>query len=100
MARGRATFELSCGECHTTSELSGDDFDWTWRRQTAWQLFKSVSATMPEDDPGGLSRDAYVDVVAFVLSLNGYASGGVDLVVSEASLSEIALGRGAPRRRK
>ncbi len=39
--RGRDSFVMSCEECHSSSEFRGDDFEWTWRRQTVWNFGSS-----------------------------------------------------------
>ena len=53
--RGRVAYDASCVECHATSEFQGAEFEWTWRRQTAWQLYRQITTTMPESKPGGLT---------------------------------------------
>ena len=92
--RGRARYGESCSECHSLSEFRGSDFDWKWRRQTAWDLYQDVAETMPEDKPGKLSPGTYVDIVAYMLSLNGYQIGSEDLPATEEAMSAIALGTG------
>ena len=93
--RGRESYREACGECHTLSEFRGTDFEWTWRRQTAWNLFSEVSSTMPEDKPGQLSPETYADIVAYLLNLNDYQVGSVELSPSQEALSAIPLGAGA-----
>ena len=81
------------------SEFRGDDFEWTWRRQTAWQLYKSISSTMPESDPGGLEREVYADIVAYLLSVNEYQAGSDELEPTEEALAAIPLGAGVDKTR-
>jgi len=96
-ARGETAFAASCAECHALSELQGPDFEVRWRRQTAWHLFREVSATMPEDRPGRLATATYADIIAFILSLNGYQQGSLDLPPEREALEAIPLGAGARR---
>lgn len=91
-ARGRAAFRQSCAVCHATADFRGRDFAWRWRRQTAWDLYRRIATTMPFNDPGGLPEQAYTDVTAYILSLNGYPSGMTELIASERAMAAIALG--------
>ncbi len=93
--RGRQAFTEVCSECHSSSEFRGRDFEFTWRRRTAWDLYRELRRTMPEDFPGALPPQTYVDVIAYVLEINDYALGGVELVPDEASLRRVLLGPGA-----
>ncbi len=98
-ARGRRGFRQVCGECHSASEFRGPDFEWQWRRQTVWDLFRNVVRTMPEDDPGGLTDQTYSDVIAYILQLNEYASGDAELVPSQEAMDAIPLGPGAAKQK-
>ena len=93
--RGRESYRQACSECHTVSEFRGSDFEWTWRRRTAWSLYTEVSSNMPEDQPGELSTETYTDIVAYLLSLNDYQIGSSELRPSEEVLAAIPLGAGA-----
>ncbi len=95
--RGRQSYESACGECHSLTEFKGEDFEWRWRRQTAWDLFEVITDTMPEDRPGKLPGNEYVDIVAYFLQLNEYASGSRELTPDEGALSAVALGAGAAK---
>lgn len=88
---GREQFGAVCGECHTAGEFRGDDFQFTWRRRTAWDFFSTVKATMPENAPGSLGDAAYLAVVAYVLQLNGFEPGDGELTAAEAVLDEFVL---------
>ena len=97
-ARGRRKFRQVCSECHFVSEFRGPDFESEWRRRTAWDLFRQVVRTMPEDNPGGLTQQTYADVIAYILQLNAYASGDAELVPSQDAMDAIPLGPGAANR--
>ena len=93
--RGREVFVDVCRECHASSEFRGREFEFTWRRRTAWDLYRELRRTMPEDFPGGLAPQAYVDVIAYVLEINDYPLGGGELLPTEESLRRVPLGPGA-----
>ena len=93
-ARGRRKFRQVCSECHFVSEFRGPDFESEWQRQTVWDLFRQVVRTMPEDNPGSLTQQTYADVIAYILQLNEYAAGDVELVPSQEAMDAIPLGPG------
>ena len=81
------------------SEFRGPDFELEWRRQTVWDLFLQVVRTMPEDNPGGLTRQTYADVMAYILQLNEYASGDAELVPGREAMDAIPLGPGTAKQK-
>lgn len=97
VARGADRYRELCSECHTTSQFKGPDFEWRWRRQSAWELFREISTTMPESAPGSLDAETYTAIVAYLLSLNDYQQGADELSPTEEALSAIALGAGAAK---
>lgn len=46
---------------------------------------------MPESNPGSLSRQEYIDILAYMLSLNRYSSGKEALLPSTEILSNITI---------
>ncbi len=93
--RGREAFTEVCRECHSSSEFRGRNFEFTWRRRTAWDLYREIRRTMPEDFPGGLAPQTYVDVIAYLLEINDYSPNGAELLPNEESLRRVPLGPGA-----
>ncbi|MDH3733503.1 MAG: cytochrome c [Gemmatimonadota bacterium] len=92
--RGRELFVAVCGECHSVGEFRGNTFQFTWRRRTAWDFYRTVSSTMPESAPGSLSDEEYVQIIAFVLGMNGYAPGSRDLAATEVELDQFVMNEG------
>ena len=89
--RGRNVFRSNCTECHYSSEFSDRQFKFKWRRRTAGDLFDMMATQMPEDAPGSLGLEAYADLVAYVLRLNGFEAGSGELPADEALLETISL---------
>lgn len=77
--RGRGVFRETCSECHYTSEVRGDQFMWDWGGRTVEDLYDNLVRTMPDDDPGSLPRQDYIDVVTYILRLNGFPPGTDEL---------------------
>lgn len=88
--RGRTTFDEVCSECHTTSEFRGRTFQSNWGRRTVYSFFRTVRSTMPDDNPGGLSEQVYLDVVAYILSINGHDAGSSELA-ADSPMREVRL---------
>jgi hypothetical protein len=84
--RGRASFRSICSECHYSSEFRGTQFQFEWRRRTVWDFYREISRTMPEDAPGSLDPQQYVDIVSYVLRANGFPAGDVELTPEQAVL--------------
>lgn len=77
--RGRGTFRDRCSECHYSSEMRGTQFQYEWERRTVGDLYEHLVETMPEDAPGSLTPSQYIDVVAYILRLNGFPAGTAEL---------------------
>jgi len=71
--------------------LSGGEFYGQWG--TAGDLFDFFSVAMPPTNPGGLSDQAYTDILAFILSFNGYPSGEQELPIDPALFHAIPVVR-------
>jgi S-disulfanyl-L-cysteine oxidoreductase SoxD len=78
-ARGQAIFEGTCTACHDTARFTGGDFMTAWTGKSMGELFKVVSTTMPEDNPGALKPQQYADVLAYFLKLNEFPAGSEEL---------------------
>ncbi|MDR1990141.1 MAG: PQQ-binding-like beta-propeller repeat protein [Acidobacteriaceae bacterium] len=82
VATGRGLYTANCAACHMPDlggrneapALAGVNFMNTWGTRTTSALFEYMSATMP---PGGaaLSADQYAAISAFILQMNGAATG-------------------------
>lgn len=77
--RGRSTFDQACSDCHTNSEFRGGAFQRNWGRRTVYSFYRTVRSTMPDDNPGGLDEQVYLDVVSYILRMNGHAPGSSEL---------------------
>jgi hypothetical protein len=94
--RGRAAFRTICSECHYSSEFRGTQFQFEWRRRTVWDFYREVSRTMPEDAPGSLEPQQYVDIISYVLRANGFSAGDRELTADQAILDAQSMASPTP----
>jgi len=84
--RGESNFFMHCARCHEGGGngllLSSEDFFNRWRGETLSALFRYMKATMPPDNPESLSDWEYLDIVTYILQINGYPEGSTDLLPS------------------
>ena len=81
--RGATVFQTSCAMCHAADgiapSLTGERFASIWTDANVNTLFTQVKTAMPRNAPGSLPEAAYVDVVAYLLSLNSFPAGSDEL---------------------
>ncbi|NJC08008.1 mono/diheme cytochrome c family protein [Polymorphobacter fuscus] len=85
--RGQAQYTQRCAACHGVTlggtgeapALTGGEFVSHYDQLSVGDLFERVRTTMPQNDPGTLTRDQYADVVAFLLKSNGFPAGSTPL---------------------
>jgi hypothetical protein len=84
-----------CTSCHgdgfvggPAPELTGREFLASWNGRSVGDLFDLIRLTMPDDDPGSLSRPVYADLVAYILALNKYPA-GTDEIGTDPSLLKL-----------
>ena len=97
VARGRAGHRTQCSNCHGAEAYSGAAFEKAWKGRTVFDLVDLIRTTMPNDNPGQLPLSDYVDVVAYILNLNGYPQGELELAADEAELKKIRIDSIPPR---
>ncbi len=81
-----------CFVCHVAQEWRGLVRSWSGR--PLGELYQLIRGTMPNDDPGSLTREEYAAVVAYMLELNGAAAGPAPLPSDDEALGRIQM---APR---
>ncbi|HXF33691.1 MAG TPA: cytochrome c [Candidatus Acidoferrales bacterium] len=85
-SQGTSLFSKSCAGCHGVNlegvaapPLAGAAFTRSWQGKSADDLFYIMSHDMPADNPGSLTQDQYVAILAYVLQKNGYPAGSTAL---------------------
>lgn len=99
--RGQAAHKVSCLGCHGAENYTGETFEKAWLNRTVFDFLDRLRNTMPDDNPGSVKHEDYVDIIAYILSVNGYPPGDKDLSYSEDSLRLVRIdvkppGRKAP----
>lgn len=95
---GHNIFETHCSMCHgkklqgiSAPTLVGQDFASPDNNYTVSVIFDELSQQMPAGAPGSLSHEQYTDIMAFILSKNGYPAGNKALTYSGAQSSTAKL---------
>lgn len=73
--RGESTHRKHCTECHNAVAYSGAVFRRMWAGRPVYEFWDQVRSTMPNNNPGSLKPGEYLDILAYVLRLNGYPPG-------------------------
>lgn len=83
--RGEAPYRAECSECHGVRFNGGmgpaigtAQLLESWGSYSAREFYDYVHDAMPLDAPGGLSEEAYTDIVAYILGSTGLAPVGED----------------------
>ena len=90
-AKGRQAFQLTCLSCHKPTELSGDKFWSGVVGKSLRDFFDYLRTSMPQDNPGGLDEDDYVNLTAYILQLNGMPAGERALTADSTALAKIRV---------
>ena len=108
-ARGGEVYRQRCRKCHRR-DLSGDgalqgdgsevvpsllgfSFEQRWDGATVADMFLTVSRAMPWDAPGTVSPQQNIDVVSYLLEMNGIPAGAAELPADTERLDRIGIGR-------
>ncbi len=89
--RGDQMFMRICLDCHLPEEFSDAGYLFSWEGQLVADLLDYMQTNMPEDNPGTLKNTEYLDVIAYILELNGIPSGNRTLNVDLANSARIEL---------
>ncbi|MCI0436636.1 MAG: cytochrome c [Gemmatimonadetes bacterium] len=89
--RGGAVFSEVCAMCHTRGQFTDGSFRKSWQGRTLFDTFEQLRATMPNDSPGRLTRQEYVDVLVYLFSQQGYPAGEQELGSTAAVLRQIRI---------
>lgn len=100
-ARGKEIFEVQCFGCHRhdltgsnrAPALRGEHFMLDWDHQTIEALFTKVKNDMPPVYSETVSPQSKLDIIAYILQVNGYPAGSRELAVDSNELKEVRVAR-------
>ncbi len=97
--RGAGVYAQECASCHGSTleggemapPLAGAAFMSNWQGLTAGDLFERIRISMPDGNPGKLSRQQNADVVAYILSVSKAPAGKEELPKELELLKQIKI---------
>jgi len=95
--RGGPLYSQGCAACHAPDLTGGEmapalasaEFKSNWSGLSVDDLFERIKVSMPQDNPGSLSRQQTADILAFVLSRGGFPAGKTELAREAEVLKRI-----------
>jgi mono/diheme cytochrome c family protein len=98
--RGHAVYSRNCTDCHGTTldngefggpVLKGGFFRQKWAAGGVGALYSFTKGLMPPDRPGALTDQNYADLIAYILSNNGYTAGDKELPADPSALQNMGI---------
>lgn len=89
--RGRDLYAGLCAGCHPAVTHVGPVFTKSWAGKQLSDLFGFLRERMPKNDPGSLSEQEYVDVMSYMLRLNGMPQGNDEMPADSTALTKIRI---------
>jgi mono/diheme cytochrome c family protein len=86
--RGKTAYGQNCATCHGANlvsvveeapSLTGFTFGTKFVGKTVGERYEKIRTTMPVGGEGSLPDQTYLDIIAFILSFNGYPAGSTEL---------------------
>lgn len=94
--RGKEVYKEACAACHALDFYSGPTMK-SWDGGSLSDLYDAISISMPPGNPGSLKRREYLDILAYILSLNDTPAGDAELPSRAADLKVIRIKWGTKR---
>lgn len=105
--RGQTAYTGPCDRCHgykldgasddpdmlPTPPAAGPKFLRHWEGRSLAALFDYTRATMPANNPGFLTAQELVDVIAYMLLVSGVPAGNTELGATPGDLARITIER-------
>jgi mono/diheme cytochrome c family protein len=93
-SRGEAAYGRSCAACHkedllgngTAPALAGEAFFRRWNESSVDDVVQTMRQSMPQEAPGSLETQVYVDILTYLLKASGSPTGSVELTADRDRL--------------
>jgi len=98
--KGHGLYDEHCASCHGVAlegqgslPLSGATFRARWAddHHSVDDLFYIIRTLMPYGQPATLSKQEYIDIIAYILMVNGYPAGPQPLPLDPRILKRIII---------
>lgn len=95
-ARGEKLYATQCAQCHgegltgveMAPPLTGDMFNQNWEGVPLSDLFERIRTSMPQTNPGSLTRAQTADILAHMLKVGGFPAGDAPLDGAPGALTQ------------
>lgn len=95
--RGEPLYAEKCSSCHGADMnggemapgLAGGEFSANWNDLSLGDLFERMRISMPQNNPGSLSRQQNADILAAMLKKGNFPAGNTDLPVEADALKAL-----------
>jgi len=87
--RGAKAYQKACSKCHPPAEFKS--YLSRWVGLPVGFLYETLRSTMPQDNPGALSRKQFTDVLTYFFEINGLPTGDEELDSDQASLDAVTI---------
>jgi mono/diheme cytochrome c family protein len=96
--RGQDLFTGRCVSCHGRElqglegpPLTGGEFLKVWAPKPLSDLVTKIQNTMPDDNPGTLTRPEAADLVSYILQAGKFPPGRTELATTDEALKQVLL---------
>lgn len=97
--RADAVYQRDCAVCHGADlggsgmapPLAGIAFMFYWQDKPLSELFTYTRDNMPFGNGGSLPAQTYADIVALIMSANGFPAGEAELVADVDALAQVKI---------
>jgi mono/diheme cytochrome c family protein len=90
-AAGQRVYQAVCARCHPPGSQTGAAFRTAWNNRRVSDLQSILVNTMPQDRPGSLTDEQYLDVIAYMLKMNEIPAGSA-LPADTTALHKLKIG--------
>ena len=104
---GADLYADQCASCHGLAlnggemapPLTGGEFMSNWNGLTVGDLFDRIRTTMPANAAGTLNREKTAEILANILSVNGFPAGSMELPRQSEVLKQISIDAVKPEKK-
>lgn len=88
---GRDVWAMACQSCHAPTQHAGASFKANWYGRSLGELFIYLRSSMPQNEPGTLSDEEYVTLIAYLMRVNRMPTGPLPLAADSLTLHRIRI---------